>query len=133
MAFVLDASVAVGWVVAKQATAQGKRLRLRARREPYHAPSLWREEVVNALRSLERRRAISSGASAVAIDILGRMQPIIHLGTAPLADLLALARRFDLSAYDAAYLALALELGMPLACGDGPLKMAAGRAGIKLV
>ena len=132
MAFVLDASVAVGWVVAKQATAQGKRLRLRARREPYHAPSLWREEVVNALRTLERRRAISSGASAVAIDILERMQPIIHPGSTPLADLLALARRFDLSAYDASYLALALDLGMPLACRDGPLKTAAARAGVKL-
>ena len=132
MAFILDASVALGWVVARQATVQGRRLRSRARREPYHAPALWREEVVNALRTLERRRAISSDASAIAASILERMQPIIHPNAMPLADLLALARRFDLSAYDACYLALALDLGMPLACHDGPLKSAAGRAGVKL-
>lgn len=94
MAFVLDASVALGWVVARQASAYSRRMRLRARREPYHAPALWRLEAVNALRSLERRRA--------------------------------------LSAYDASYLALALELRMPIACSDGALKSALTKAGVKL-
>jgi predicted nucleic acid-binding protein len=98
MAFVLDASIALGWVVGRQASAYGRRIRLRSRREPYHAPALWRLEVANAMRSLERRRAIAPEASA----------------------------------YDAAYLALALELKMPLACGDGALKAALPRAGVKL-
>lgn len=131
MAFVLDASIAVGWVVARQASAYSRRLRLRARREPYHAPSLWRLETANALRSLERRRAISPDATDTAVDILERMQPVIHETAMPLADLLRLARKYDLSAYDAAYLALALELRMPLACIDGPLRAALGRAGIR--
>jgi len=132
MAFVLDASVAVGWVVAKQATAYGRRMRLRARREPYHAPALWRLEVTNALISLERRRMISSDAAASAIDILDRMQPNLHEATMPLVDLLRLARKFELSAYDANYLALTLELRMPIACGDGRLRAALARAGAKL-
>ena len=132
MPFVLDASIAVGWVVAKQATAYGRRMRLRARREPYHAPALWRLEVANALISLERRGAISSEAAAAAIDILDRMQPILHEATMPLVDLLRLARKFGLSAYDASYLALALELRMPLACGDGSLRAVLARAGAKL-
>ncbi|OGA95145.1 MAG: hypothetical protein A3G27_10395 [Betaproteobacteria bacterium RIFCSPLOWO2_12_FULL_66_14] len=132
MAFVLDASVALGWVVARQASAYSRRMRLRARREPYHAPALWRLEVVNALRSLERRRAISADAAATAADILERMQPVVHEGAMPLADLLRLARKFDLSAYDASYLALALELGIPIACSDGPMKAVLGRAGVKL-
>ncbi len=79
MAFVLDASVALGWVLARQASAYGKAIRQRARRE-----------------------------------------------------LLRLARRFDLSAYDASYLALAQELKLPVACSDGPLRAALGRAGVKL-
>ena len=132
MAFVLDASIALGWVVGRQASAYGRRIRLRARREPYHAPALWRLEVVNALRSLERRRAIAAEASATAVGILERMQPVIHETSLPLSELLQLARRHDLSAYDAAYLALALELKMPLACGDGALKAALPRAGVKL-
>ena len=131
MAFVLDASIAVGWVVARQASAHSRRLRLRARREPYHAPSLWRLETANALRSLERRRAISPDTADTAVDILERMQPVIHETAMPLADLLRLARKHDLSAYDAAYLALALELRMPLACADGPLRAALGRAGVR--
>jgi predicted nucleic acid-binding protein len=132
MAFVLDASIALGWVVGRQASAYSRRIRLRARREPYHAPALWRLEVVNALRSLERRRAIAPEASAIAVGILERMQPVIHETALPLAELLRLARRHDLSAYDAAYLGLALELKMPLACGDGALKAALPRAGVKL-
>jgi predicted nucleic acid-binding protein len=132
MAFVLDASIALGWVVGRQASAYGRRIRLRARREPYHAPALWRLEVVNALHSLERRRAIAAEASATAVGILERMQPVIHETSLPLDELLQLARRHDLSAYDAAYLALALELKMPLACADGALKAALPRAGVKL-
>ena len=132
MAFVLDASVALGWVVGKQATAYSRSMRLRARREPYHAPALLRLEVVNALRSLERRRAISSDSATAAIDILDRMQPVIHEATMPLVDLLRLARKFDLSSYDANYLALALELKMPIACSDGPLKAVLAKAGVKL-
>ena len=131
MAFVLDASVAVGWVVGRQAPAYSRRLRLRARREPYHAPTLWRLETVNALRSLERRRAISPDAADTAVDILERMQPVLHEAALPLPELLRLARKFDLSSYDASYLALALELRLPLACGDGPLKSALVRAGVK--
>jgi predicted nucleic acid-binding protein len=132
MAFVLDASVALGWVVARQASAYGRRMRLRARREPYHAPALWRLEVVNALRSLERRRAISADAAAIAAGILERMQPVVHEASLPLPDLLRLARKFDLSAYDASYLALALELRLPIACSDGPLRAALAKAGVRL-
>lgn len=132
MAFVLDASIAVGWVVARQATPYGRTIRLRARREPFHAPSLWRPEVVNALRTLERRRAIAADAAEVAVDILERMRPVFHEAAASLAELLRLARKFDLSAGDASYLALALELRLPIACGDGPLRGALPRAGAKL-
>ena len=53
-------------------------------------------------------------------------------GVAP-AELLALALRFGLSAYDAAYLELALRLQLPLATADGPLRDAALASGVGLV
>ena len=62
---------------------------------------------------------MSSDAADTAIDILERMQPVIHEATMPLANLLRLARKLDLSSYDASY--LALELRLPIACSDGPL------------
>ncbi len=132
MAFILDASVAVAWVVAKQATAYSRGMRLRAKREPYHAPALWRQEVVNVIRALDRRGAMSADAGRTAVDILDRMQPVIHHTTLPLPDLLDLARHYKLTAYDASYLALALELKLPVASSDGPLRAALKAAGIKL-
>ena len=133
MAFILDASVAIGWVVGRQATAYSRRLRLRAKREPYHAPRLWRLEVVNVIRSLTRRGAMSIEAGRTAVDILDRMQPVLHDTGLPLSDLLDLAQRYSLTSYGACYLALALELKLPVACSDGPLHAALKTAGMRLV
>ena len=52
-------------------------------------------------------------------------------GNRPFADIVQLARNHQLSAYDAAYLELAIRRGLPLACLDGKLKMAAA-AGVVL-
>jgi predicted nucleic acid-binding protein len=52
-------------------------------------------------------------------DIMGRFQ--------------TLGLEYHLSAYDAAYLELAQRTGLGLATGDRPLRLAAQRAGIKLI
>jgi predicted nucleic acid-binding protein len=132
VAFILDASVAIGWVVAAQATPHSRRLRLRARREPYHAPTLWRLEVVNVIRFLTRRGAMSLEAGRTAVDILDRMQPVFHEPALALSDLFDLAQRYGLTSYDACYLSLALELKLPVACADGPLQAALKAAGLRL-
>ena len=49
-----------------------------------------------------------------------------------LGDTLNLARRYRLSAYDAAYLELALRLGLPLATLDADLVKAATTAGLSI-
>jgi hypothetical protein len=46
--------------------------------------------------------------------------------------LIHLARTYQLSAYDAAYLELAIRRGLPLACNDGKLKTAAAAVGVVL-
>lgn len=43
---------------------------------------------------------------------------------------MSLAREHRLTAYDAAYLELAMRLGLPLATGDRSLRAAAERAGV---
>ncbi len=50
--------------------------------------------------------------------------------TPTLGDTLNLARRYKLSAYDAAYLELALRTGFPLATLDANLAKAASTAGV---
>lgn len=47
-------------------------------------------------------------------------------------DTVNIARSWNLSAYDASYLELALRLGLPLATLDGKLKAAATGAGVPL-
>lgn len=132
MAFVLDASVAVAWVVPTQGTPYARRLRTRAKREPFHVPAIFASEVANALVSLERRRILSEEGAAIAARVMSRLEPIVHAPSSSIAELRDLALRFGLSGYDASYLALAIELKLPVACGDRPLKAALPRAGLKL-
>jgi len=50
----------------------------------------------------------------------------------PFGDTSHLARAYQLSAYDAAHLELAIRRGLSLACLDGKLKAAAASAGVVL-
>ena len=132
MAFVLDASVAIAWVVSSQATAYTRRMRLRAMREPYHVPAIFSAEVTNVLVVLERRGILTERGAEAAAGVLNRLNPVLHESSLGIPQLRSLATRRRLSAYDASYLALALELRMPVACGDRPLKSALAAAGVNL-
>lgn len=133
MAFVLDASIAIAWVVASQATAYTKRIRLRAKREPYHVPAIFAAEATNVLVVLQRRGILTESGADAAADVLSRLHPIVHESNLDILQLRSLANRYGLTAYDASYLALALESRLPVACGDRPLKAALKTAGVKLV
>ena len=99
-----------------------------------HVPSLWPLEVANALLVGERRRRITPAETARFLAILGAFpitvddQTVAHAWT----DTMHLARAHNLSSYDAAYLELAIRLGLPLAALDGKLKTAAGAMGVPL-
>ena len=129
----LDASIAVAWVVPSQATDYARRVRLRARREPYHVPAIFVAEVTNVLVTLERRRILSNRGAEAAAAVLSRLDPIVHEASLGVVELRKLANQHGISAYDALYLALALEQRIPVACGDRPLKTALSRAGAKLL
>ena len=133
MAFVLDASIATAWVVPSQATQYAGRIRLRARREPFHVPSIFFAEVTNVLVTLERRGILSARGAESAAEVLDRLNPVVREASLGIGELRKLANRHALSAYDAEYLALALAERLPVACGDRPLKAALARAGIRLV
>jgi predicted nucleic acid-binding protein len=61
-AFVLDASIALAWCFADEATPATDALLDRLAQEEAVAPALWRIEVANALAMAERRRWRSGGA-----------------------------------------------------------------------
>ena len=68
------------------------------------------------------------------IALIGRLNLVTDQATAThaLGDTLNLARRYKLSAYDAAYLELAQRTGLPLATLDANLAKAATTAGVPI-
>ena len=80
------------------------------------APDLLLYELANAVWQAERRGRIHTNQ---ANKILQAMEGLrIRILTLNWAEMLPMARRFDRSAYDAAYLALAEKLGESLITGD---------------
>lgn len=99
------------------------------------APALWPFEVANVLSAAERRGRINAAAQAEFLERL-RLLPI-EIERRPAVwlaqQILPLARTYRLSAYDAAYLELAIREGLPLATLDEELRQAAAAAGVTLV
>lgn len=132
--FVLDGSVTMVWGFEDEADEYAEAILERMPDLQAHVPSLWPLEVANALLVGERRRRITSAETARFIAILGAFpitvddQTVAHAW----ADTMHLARAHNLSSYDAAYLELAIRLGLPLAALDGKLKTAAGAMGVPL-
>ncbi len=123
MAFVLDSSVALAWLLPDEANERTDALADRLEQENAHVPSIWPLEVGNALMTALRRRRISDGDFDRCISALSAL-PIEVDTIADLAGVLSIARRFSLTSYDAAYLDLAQRRGFPLATLDGKLRQA---------
>jgi predicted nucleic acid-binding protein len=123
MAFVLDSSVALAWLLPDEANERTDALADRLEQENAHVPSIWSLEVGNTLMTALRRKRISDGDFDRCISALSAL-PIEVDPTAGLAGVLSIARRFGLTSYDAAYLELAQRRGFPLATLDEKLRQA---------
>jgi predicted nucleic acid-binding protein len=131
--FVVDASVAIGWVHPDHATPQtDSMLEAIVDGATVEAPALWPLEVANALTVLTRRRKLTEDERQAGLGWLRRLPLRLDHEMALLAfpRLSELASAHELSVYDAAYLELAQRKGLALACKDGPLRKAARRAGV---
>jgi len=86
-----------------------------------HAPYLLDAEMANVATKKHRQ-----GLSQIADDGMAEYQAmVIELHSIKVQDVVSLALRYQLSAYDAAYLWLAVELKAPLATFDAKLATAA--------
>lgn len=133
MAFVLDNSVVCGWFIENQASAYGDAVARQLQEERAAVPAVWELELANVMRkACLRQRMTAQHAQAVLAQIVSLPIDVDRHG-APPAELLALALRFGLSSYDAAYLELALRLQLPLATVDASLRDAALASGVGLV
>lgn len=130
MTFVIDTSVTMAWCFEDEATEATDAVLARLTSEEAVVPGLWRLEVTNVLLIAERRRRITEAQSSRFVSLLEGL-PIRVAPPEPTGDLLAVGRRHGLSAYDAAYLALAERTGSALATLDRRLAEACRTAGVE--
>jgi predicted nucleic acid-binding protein len=135
LSLVLDASMAITWLFDDERTDAADAVLARISREGAIVPSLFRLEVGNMLRNAERRGRCDEIYVANSLNRLGRLAIAVDRETDShaWAATMALARRYDLTLYDAAYLELALRVGGQFATCDSALIGAARRCDIEVL
>lgn len=131
MTFVIDASSALRLVFDDESPYDKREVEKHLIRVPdVIAPALFLDELSNALVAAVRRQRIPAADAA---EHLGRLTQlpieIAHHLPSP-SRLVTLALQHDLTAYDATYLELALQVRAPLLTHDGALRRAAQNDGI---
>ena len=129
---VVDASVSMAWCFEDEATQATDALLDRVAVEGAVVPQLWGLEVCNVLLVAQRKGRISEAQSARFLALLHQLPIRTDPSGTALAEVLALGSRHGLTAYDAAYLALAERHAAALATLDADLREAATAAGVEL-
>jgi predicted nucleic acid-binding protein len=130
--FVLDGSVAIAWCFHDETDPYADAIAARFPHVEAVVPALWHLEVANALLMGERRKRSTEADTVNWLGFLNSLPITVDDESSARAwsDVLSLARAHKLSAYDAAYLELALRRGLPLATLDDKLKAAAQTVGV---
>ena len=133
MRFVLDASVAITWAMRDEdhSTADLAFQKLQTDSSAV-VPAIWWYEIRNVLLANERRNRISPEDSIQFLsDLSGfeiELRPMENSQST-----IEVARQQKLSVYDAAYLALAVDLRLPIATLDEALQSAARSVNVPLL
>jgi len=135
--FVLDNSVAMRWLLATEKRADqvyAESVLSSLTEAQALVPGLWHLEVCNVSLGAERRGDTTAGEVEAFLahleELPVRVDPMSSAKA--FSRTLGLARSYALSAYDAAYLELAIREHAPLATLDKSLRKAATRAGVPL-
>ena len=128
---VLDASAVIAVLLYRGPGAERIRERIESPGESLHVPHLMDLEVLHALRRQALRGALSPRRGAEALQDLASIRLVRYPHTSLMERIWEL--RENLTAYDAAYVALAEALDAPLVTMDARLVQALGhRAAVEL-
>jgi predicted nucleic acid-binding protein len=131
---VVDASVALAWCFPDEASNYADEVLIALEGRAILVPAVWGLEIANALLSGERSKRLRQPEIrrfTTLLDSLSLVQDMQSVGE-HVGNVLPLAREYNLSAYDAAYLELSIRHGVPLATLDGRLHKAAQKARITI-
>lgn len=132
---VVDASVTLAWCLADESDELATRALERVVAETGIAPAHWPLEVANGLRTAVRHGRLSPDELPRLGRLLGDLAIEVHpvdLSTA-VGGVLSVALDHGLSAYDAAYLDLAMFKGVAIATLDDELRESCRSAGVEVV
>ena len=127
--WVIDASVTMPWFFPDEATPFTEGLLDSLGAHEIWAPTLWVLECTNVLQSAQRRRRIEANRRAEIAVELSDLPVRLDPETPDFVSLDRLAATHGLSAYDAAYLELALRRSLVLVSLDARLLAAAKALG----
>ena len=134
--FVLDSSLTMAWCFEDEASPETDEIQdwLTTDARAY-VPTLWHLEIANVLWACERRKRIAEADSIRFLAVLKVLNITTDHETEQHAGQtkLGLARQHGLSVYDAAYLELAMRLGLPLASKDETLRTVAQAVGLSIL
>jgi len=135
-AFVLDVSACMPWCCEDETTpASDEMLEWAVQGSEFACTFLWTWEILNVVAVTVRRHRITWQRGKEFLVQLGKL--IFRIDSPPaISDfprLQALSEQHGLTAYDMAYLDLAMCLSLPLASADGDLRKAAVAEGIELL
>ncbi len=115
MALVVDASVAVKWLVVEEDSAGARGL---LDGEELHAPWLLASEVANAIWRKVRLDQVERGAAGRLLATMSDMPVRWHADETICADATRLAMAYDRPVYDMMYVALAQRIGGRVVTAD---------------
>ena len=127
--WVIDASVTMPWFFADEATPFTENLLDAVGAQVLWAPTLWVLECTNVLQNAQRRRRIHGHRRAQIASELSALPVRLDPEVPDFVSLDRLAAAHGVSAYDAAYLELALRRSLALFSLDARLIAAAGALG----
>jgi len=134
--FVLDASVALAWVVDRNPDpyAETVRRKIREGSKPL-VPALWQLEIANALTLVRRRKVLTDEEVEEGLDYFQTFALTvaeIDLNFLSIQQAFRVSKEVGLTAYDAVYFDLARRENLPLATLDKTLRGGAAKAGVAI-
>lgn len=116
----MDCSVAISWCLVDENNDYANAILAIMPDSEVFVPGIWSLEIANVLLVAQRRNRMTQQQSEQAIALLQSLLIQVDPATDAnaLGATLTLGRQSGLAAYDAAYLELALRLGLPLATLD---------------
>lgn len=133
--FVVDNSVVMAWCFADELEDYADQVLGKLESAEALVPSIWPLEVGNVLLVAERRKRLTEADSMRFLSLLSEL-PITVEQEAPdrmMKEIVALAREYSLSTYDASYLDLAMKRGLPIATQDKTLLKAARKSNVAVL